>query len=465
MVQRNQLMEKTKTDSGTETGEAPWETLSPAEKLERRFAAWLAADGIKFAGPAAEADYKSRVTNVIDALQLKRTPARIPVLPNLGGFAETYCGYTSYDVMHDVDKAIDVMTRCTQEFQIDTTIAANAQSARVWEILDFKTYIWPGHGLPVDAEGVQFVEGEYMFADEYDAFLYDPTDYYWRIYLPRILGAVEPLGTLGYLPYAGQTAGVPSSLSVFGRPEIEEALLKLIEAGKEGAKRQQKMAPASRKMTELGYPSMGGGNSKAPFDLIGDAFRGTNGIIKDMYQRPEKLMAAMDRLVPILIRMGVNSARIGGSPLVGFALHKGADGFMSAEHFKTFYWGPLRKVCMGLIEEGLIPRLGAQGGYNSRLEVIRDLPKGRALWAFGYATDMARAKEAIGDVACLMGNVPATRLHTGTPEETADFCRHLIDVAGKGGGYLFSTAAVDRKARVENVKAMIKTAKEYGVYS
>jgi uroporphyrinogen-III decarboxylase len=463
VVQESQLTEKTKTDS--ETGEAPWETLTPDEKLERRFAAWLAADGIKFATAEAEASYKSRVINVIDALQLKKTPTRIPVLPNLGGFAETYCGYSSYDVMHDVDKVIDVITRCTPEFDIDTTVGANAQSARVWEILDFKTYVWPGHGLPLDAEGVQFVEGEYMPASEYDAFLDDPTDYYWRTYLPRILGAVEPFGTLGYMPYSGQTASVPSSLSAFGRPEVEQALLKLIQAGKEGAKRQQKMAPVNRKMTEAGYPSMGGGTSKAPFDLIGDAFRGTSGIIRDMYQRPEKLMAAMDRLIPILIRMGVNSARLGGSPLVGFALHKGADGFMSDHHFRTFYWGPLRKVCMGLIEEGLIPRLGAQGGYNSRFEDIRDLPGGKALWAFGYATDMGKAKEAIGDVACLMGNVPATRLHTGTPDETAEFCRNLINAAGKGGGYLFSTAAVDRMAKVENVKAMIKTAKEYGVYS
>ncbi|MEK7354275.1 MAG: uroporphyrinogen decarboxylase family protein [Chloroflexota bacterium] len=449
----------------TKATEVPWERLSPDAKLERRFAAWLAAPGVQFATPQAKADYQSRVTNVIDALQLKKTPSRIPVLPGLGGFAEAYCGYTTYDVMHDVDKAIDVMTRCTLEFQIDTTVGANAQSARVWELLDFKTYIWPGHGLPADADGVQFNEGEYMPVAEYDAFLDDPTDYYWRIYLPRILGALGPLSTLPYLPYAGQTASVPSSLNVFGRPEIESALLKLIEAGKEGLKQQQKMAPATRKLTELGFPNMGGGNSKAPFDLLGDGFRGTRGIIMDMFQRPGKLMAAMDRLVPILIRMGVNSARMGSCPLVGFALHKGADGYMSDEHFKTFYWGPLRKVCMGLIQEGLIPRLGAQGGYNQRFEVIRDLPKGKALWALGYDTDMAKAKAAIGDVACLMGNVPATRLHTGTPEETAEFCRHLIDVAGKGGGYLFSTASIDRNAKVENVKAMIKTAKEHGVYS
>ncbi|HLB27774.1 MAG TPA: uroporphyrinogen decarboxylase family protein [Dehalococcoidales bacterium] len=460
-----QTKEKPKIEAGTKTAEKPWEKLTPGEKLDRRFAAWLSAPGINFATPKAKAAYEERATNIIDALRLKKTPKRIPVLPTLGGFAEAHCGYTSYDVMHDVDKAIDVMNRCTIEFDIDTTVGADAQSAQVWEMLDFKTYIWPGHGLPVDADGIQFNEGEYMPVEEYDAFLDDPTDYYWRIYLPRIMGTLDPLKTLPYLPYAGQTASVPSSLSVFGRPEIEAALLKLIAAGKETIRRQQKLAPVTRKLTELGYPSLGGGNSKAPFDLLGDGFRGTRGIIMDMFQRPEKLMVAMDRLVPILIRMGVNSARMGSCPLVGFALHKGADGYMSDEHFKTFYWGPLRKVCMGLIQEGLIPRLGAQGGYNSRFEVIRDLPKGFALWAFGYATDMEEAKKKVGDVACIMGNVPATRLHTGTPEETAEFCRHLIDVAGKGGGYMFSTAGIDRNAKLENVKAMIKTAKEYGVYS
>jgi hypothetical protein len=448
----------------TKASEKPWESLTPNEKLQKRFDAWKAATGVQFASEKARAAYQERTTNVIDAIQLKKRPARIPVLPGLGGFAEAYYGYSTYDIMNDVDKAIDVMTRATREFDIDTTVGAEGQPADVWEMLDFKTYIWPGHGLPKDADGVQFIEGEYMPYQEYEAFIDDPTDFYWRTYLPRIIGAVDSFKTLPYLPFAGQTSGVPNSLNVFGRPEIEAALLKLMAAGKASLKRQQKMAPATRKLTELGYPSMGGGNSKAPFDLLGDGFRGTRGIIMDMYQRPEKLMAAMDRLVPILIRMGVNSTRMGACPLVGFALHKGADGYMSDEHFKTFYWGPLRKVCLGLIKEGLIPRLGAQGGYNSRFEVIRDLPKGKALWAFGYATEMKKAKEAVGDVACMMGNVPATRLHTGTPEETAEFCRKLIDAAGKGGGYMFSTASIDRNAKVENVKAMIKTAKEYGVY-
>ena len=73
---------------------------------------------------------------------------------------------------------------------------------------------------------------------------------------------------------------------------------------------------------------------------------------------------------------------------------------MSDEQFKTFYWPTRRKVILGLIDEGTIQFLFAEGRYNSRLEVIMDLPKGKTLWLFGR-TDMVRAKETIGKVPAL----------------------------------------------------------------
>ena len=51
------------------------------------------------------------------------------------------------------------------------------------------------------------------------------------------------------------------------------------------------------------------------------------------------------------------------------------------------------------------------------------------------------------------------------PEEVIKHCRHVIDVAAKGKGYIFATSNIDRNAKAENVKAMIKTVKEYGAYS
>ncbi len=145
-------------------------------------------------------------------------------------------------------------------------------------------------------------------------------------------------------------------------------------------------------------------------------------------------------------------------------LHKGADGFMSDEQFKTFYWPTLRKVILGLIDEGLIPFLFAEGRYGSRLEAIMDLPKGATVWRFDQ-TDMARAKETIGQVACIEGNMPLSLLHAGTPEAVADYTRKLIDAAGKGGGFILDIGAVADDGKAENLHTMVKTAKEYGVYA
>ena len=86
-----------------------------------------------------------------------------------------------------------------------------------------------------------------------------------------------------------------------------------------------------------------------------------------------------------------------------------------------------------------------------------DLPKGKTIWLFDQ-TDMARAKQTIGQVACIEGNVPLSLIYAGTAEETAAYVAHLIDVAGKGGGYILDIGAVADAGKDENLRAMIDTA-------
>ena len=431
--------------TGKNIDKPSWPELTPDERLEKRLEAWRSTAGIEFVTQQAEEDYNQRIANVIDAVQLKKTPRRIPVIPNLGAFAEAYCGYSHRDIIYDVDKAIEVMLRCTVDFNTDTRIGSGLYSARVYDIVGFKLYTWPGHGLPADADGIQFVEDEYMAVEDYDELIDNPTEYWQRHYLPGIMGELAALRLLPYPLFgAGATAAMPATLSAYGLPEVESALEKAMEAGREMISWQGKVAAAGSKLSSLG---------------------GTRGIILDMYRCPDKLLRAMEALVPIQIRIGVETARMGGFPSVAFALHKGADGFMSDEQFRTFYWPTLRQIALGLIEEGLILRMGAQGGYNSRLEVIKDMPKGRLVWAFGAETDMARAKEIVGNTACMTGNIPASLFTAGSVEQTTDYCRKLIDAAGKGGGYMLSTAAgVNRNGKIENVRAMIACAREYGAY-
>ncbi|MBI2836278.1 MAG: uroporphyrinogen decarboxylase [Chloroflexi bacterium] len=450
--------------STTGTIERPWGLLSRDERLEQRLEAWLSPPGLKFASPQAEAEYKARVTRLTGAITLRAVPDRVPVLPSVAGFAPAYYGYSEHDIIYDANKATDVAIRCTLEFQADGKAAPGGTPGRVLDLLDYKFYSWPGHGIPEDV-GIQFNEQEYMKEDEYDALIRDPSDYWLRSHLPRMMGVLEPFRTLLPLVHIVEIGSVMGNIARYAQPEVQAALEKLAQAGKEALRWQQKIGAANRQLDEMGFPATSSGFSLAPFDALGDTLRGTRGIMRDIYRQPQKLLEALERLAPILIDMGASAARLGDCPIVTMPLHKGADGFMSAEQFRTFYWPTLRKVILGLIEQGLLVRLFAEGSYNSRLEMVRDLPRSRVIWHFDY-TDMGRAKEVLGDSACLQGNVPVALIHTGTPEQVDAYCRKLIDRAGKGGGFVLATGAgVGAGGRAENIKAMIRCAREYGVYS
>ena len=85
---------------------------------------------------------------------------------------------------------------------------------------------------------------------------------------------------------------------------------------------------------------------------------------------------------------------------------------MSDKDFKTFYWPTLKAVIVGLVNEGCVPFLFVEGGYNQRLDVIAgdpDIPAGTTFWIFDK-TDMREVKKRFGGWACFGGNVPASML-------------------------------------------------------
>ena len=183
----------------------------------------------------------------------------------------------------------------------------------------------------------------------------------------------------------------------------------------------------------------------------------------DMYRQPYKLLEAMEAITPLMIDMGTSATQAAGNPMVMIPLHKGADSFMSDEQFKKFYWPTFRKLLLGLIDEGCVPFPFVEGSYNTRLEIIQDIPKGKTFWTFD-ATDMVKAKKTIGRVACIGGNVPTDLLSVGTPQQVKDYVRKLIDTVGEGGGYVMANGVAADNVKPENLKAMIDFTKEYGVY-
>ena len=152
--------------------------------------------------------------------------------------------------------------------------------------------------------------------------------------------------------------------------------------------------------------------------------------------------------------------RLGG----GGGILRGAEGFMSKKHFETFYWPFLNNALLTSIELGYVCSIFCEGRCDDRLEYFLELPKGKLVLRFAE-TDIIRAKDILGDHSCIMGAVPSSLLIAGSVQEVEEYCKKLIKVCGKCGGFiLMATTDSIEHHKPENIKAMVDSAKKYGWY-
>jgi hypothetical protein len=412
----------------------------------------------------AENLYRERQKRFDDIVAL-RVPDRVPIMVSWGFLPALQAGMTVQEVMYDPEKLWSSQWELTHQFQPD--MEQNPYGLRflgpVLEALDFKQLRWAGHGLEPNTT-YQFVEAEYMKAEEYDWFLDDPSDFILRRHLPRICGKLKGLETLPPLhTFITYYMGIPFGLIPFTSPEVGEAFTTLREAGNEAIRLASYSRRFVEKAKEEGFPLQFGSMTQAPFDTLGDFLRGTRGLMLDMYRRPDTVIKACEKLLPYMFDLAVGPAKASGNPRVFIPLHKGLDGFMSLDQFKKFFWPTLRELMVALINEGLVPVPFWEGNCESRLEVIKDIPPGKACYKF-EATDMIKAKEVLRERVCIRGNVPLSLLVAGTPDDVRRYCKKLIDTAGKNGGFIMDAATGLDDAKIENVWAMFESTREYGVY-
>lgn len=440
-----------------------WAQLTPEQKREWRLNNFLNPKGLQFVSDKAKSDYKVRAQRMVDVYNVME-PDRVPINLPVGNLAYTNYGINYRTAMYDYEKAVAACKKFNEEYSEELEYWASpwVTPGRVLDLLDYKLYSWPGHRLGENVSSVQFMESEYMKADEYDAFILDPSDFWIRAYLPRIFGALEPLRMFRPITDLVEIVNMGQFMP-FASPEGQKMLQTLMDVGKEYQKMMKAMSEAGPSGAAHGYPGAFGAFCKAPFDTLGDSLRGTQPILKDMYRRPDKLLEALDVIADFTISSLLSAPNVSNIFMVTYPLHKGADGWMSQKQFDTFYWPSLKKVMNALINEGLIQNMFAEGGYNTRLESINEFPKGTVCWYFDK-TDMFKAKQILGSNCAIQGNVPSSLIVTGSAADTKEYCRKLIEGCGNGGGFILSAGAIADNPKLENLRAMMAAVREYGVY-
>jgi hypothetical protein len=390
--------------------------------------------------------YQERLKRYVTAMRNDK-PDMIPIRPFVAEFTAKYAGYTCQEVAHDYEKAFAAARKCAVDFDWDAVVS---NMVYVWtgltQAIGLRYYGVPGIDIPAD-RGFQYIEPPeekaFMKPDEYDQLIEDPTGFLYNVWLPRVSADVsamgEPTSFRNNLSFLKGGMAMLTYFNAFGK---QNELLR----------------------AESGTVSAIAGILKAPFDIIADKLRGYLGLVTDVLERPDKVLAACEALMPHLTHVALSGADPDKNVPIGYWMHRGCVPFFSMEHFKQFYWPTFKPIVEEIWAHGHQVLFYAEGNWDAHLDSFAELPDQAIVYHVDQG-DIYKVHKALGEKFCISGGIPNWLLATGTPPEVRDYCKKVIDgVAGDGGYIMDAAAIVQNDAKVENIRAMTEFTREYGVY-
>lgn len=409
--------------------------------------------------------FQERLNRVETAIHLG-TPDRVPVFTFFSSYIQRAYGSSYADIYYDFEKAGQAAVQFHRDHpQLDIGLTPQFTSGKANEIAGSTMIDWPGRpGTVVSPySSHQIIERELMMPEEYPEMLNDFSGFMLRKYVPRAYKNLTGTAGLHLIPTVVLNTGM---LSPYYSEEAQETFQKIAQIGAEDAKAAAASAKYSQILAEMGFPPMLTGISEAPYDILGDYFRGTMGIFEDITD-PD-MADYIDKACDMFAEQQIQALqyfRFVDMPVkrVFFPLHKAMDGFMSDAQYERFYWKPLRKIMLALIDMGVTPYIYTEGPYNTRLKFLADVPKGKVFYHFENV-DMAKAKRVLGGTAAICGNLSISRMEFGKKEDIIEETKRLLDVCAPGGGYLFDFNGSLENCKPENMDAMFETLDKYGKY-
>ena len=359
---------------------------------------------------------KERQTRIFRAIGLEK-PDRTPVVLEYAGFAAHVTNKPLAAFLGSISKSVNVMIEAFH-------IVGEADGIDYGSYSPYSlAYGWmskvkvPGVELPDDAM-YQVAEAELMKAEDYDRILHEGWRDFYRLFMrERVLNDVPP-------------ERLPS-----GQPFTDVR----------GAWAAQ------------GIPVLSGGTVSLPFELLCGG-RSLNSFFIDLMTMPDRIQEVMDAMMPHLVSHICKRAKIEGFPAVWIGGWRSASNMISPALWERFVWPYFEKAVDDVVNSGLIALLHLDSDWTRDLGFFRSLPKAKCILATDGQTDLFKAKEILNGHMCLMGDVPATMLAFGTPDEVYEYSIKLIKELGPEGFILHSGCDIPMDAKLPNVRAMVAAA-------
>jgi hypothetical protein len=370
-----------------------------------------------------------------------QVPDRVPVCPFIYYFAARYARITVHELWSEPKKYRAAIDKCFNDLgPWDIYYPTNPRYPEVYTFIMPMKARWPGIDLPPDSI-CQLLEEEIMKADDYNWTVRIGEEWphlaYFPFFLKMISRAWDHIGE-GWRSYAYVLPRLALNLAGW-RLEFEN-------------------------MKKRGVTTLYGFLPEAAFDSFSLA-RGLIPFVRDCIERPDEVAAAADALTESYYFVTRLVTLLMGVPRVEIFVHRSSTDFISPKMFRELSFPSLKHLVEKLVAAGISPVLHLDGNHDGNLETLRELPAGNCIAQFDGPTDIFLAKQVIGDRICIMGDVPATMLTLGSPNEVDEYCHRLIEEVGRGGGYIMGAGCeVPPNARPENVKAMIESVFRHGYY-
>ena len=390
--------------------------------------------------------YARRLERYATAMR-NQQPDRVPIRPFVAEFTARHAGFTCQDVTHDYRKAFQAVRRCAADFDWDAVVG---NMVYVWtgltQAMGLRYYGVPGIDVPADT-GFQYREPPedeaFMKAEEYDQLIEDPTGFLFNVWLPRVSGDVVA---------PGAPATWRSNLALL---KGGMAMLDYFHAFPGQAERLRR---------ESGTVSAIAGILKAPFDILADKLRGYVGLSLDVLERPDKVLAACEALMPHLLHVALSGADPDKRVPIAIWMHRGCVPFISPEQFERLYWPTLKPIIEEIWRRGHQVLFYAEGRWGAHLDAFAELPEGSIVLHVDQ-DDIFEVHRAVGHRFALSGGIPNFLLSFGKPQEVRDRCKAVIDGVAREGGYIMDASAImQNDTRTENLRALTDFTREYGVY-
>ena len=409
--------------------------------------------------------YEKRLSRIQNAVNLQESD-RIPWAPYCQGFLANYAGYTMKDIVYDMGKAKNAFIKFVNDYQPDMLLQIlnnNVGMGPIWEKLKMKNLAWAGapDGRVGDNSIHQFLEYPLLAEEEMEEFCRDFSHFQITKSFPRVAGLFDPMENWKFNRINPTFNAIVNVVTTLSTPESRQMLQDCWELNDMIAERVKKLRDIEQTIEDMGFPVLDKGGAAVPFDRYSDIYRGTMDSMMDMYDNEDVILSYCRMNLKIMKEMVREQGKFLKGKWIFMALHKGMDGFMSDEQYAKYYAPDLLEVVEEIVNCGMVPYIFAEGKYDTRLEYLKEVPKGKTVIHFEEC-NMKEVKRVLGDVACIEGGFPTYLLEHGTKEQVVDACKELIDTCAAGGGFIFSTDRGFDDGKPELVEAAYDTVINYG---